>query len=161
MPKPTAIQIQHLHFAVEEKIILNDIDLNLEKGKFYGVLGPNGSGKTTLLRHIAKTLEVKPRTIFLNEEDLRQIKIGRLAREIATVPQDINISFDFSTICFAWGLLILTNESDKKEAISFLTTEPCEYITQATIFFLWTSIPQQLFNGCFMVHSFLWDIDPV
>lgn len=32
---------------------LKNLDLNLERGRFIGLLGPNGSGKTTLLKMIA------------------------------------------------------------------------------------------------------------
>jgi len=36
--------------------IFNKLDLNLEKGNIYGLLGKNGAGKTTLLRLIAGLL---------------------------------------------------------------------------------------------------------
>lgn len=45
-----AIEFDRLHFRVDGKDILENINLELEEGKFLGIIGPNGSGKTTLLR---------------------------------------------------------------------------------------------------------------
>ena len=51
------IKIKNLHWKYGEKKILEDINLEIERGKFYSIIGPNGSGKTTLLRNIARILE--------------------------------------------------------------------------------------------------------
>lgn len=40
-------------FDENERIILEDINLNIEKGEFISILGPSGCGKTTLLNIIA------------------------------------------------------------------------------------------------------------
>ncbi len=45
-----AIEFDRLHFRIDGKDILENINLQLEEGKFLGIIGPNGSGKTTLLR---------------------------------------------------------------------------------------------------------------
>jgi len=47
-----AVEIKNLRIAINNKEILRDIHLELEEGKFLGIVGPNGSGKTTLLRAI-------------------------------------------------------------------------------------------------------------
>ncbi len=52
-----AIEIEQLHFRVNGKEILRDINLSLEEGRFLGVIGPNGSGKTTLLRLLLGILQ--------------------------------------------------------------------------------------------------------
>ena len=44
------INIINLNKKYRNKIILDNINLNIEKGKIIGLLGPNGSGKTTLMK---------------------------------------------------------------------------------------------------------------
>ena len=43
------ISINHLMKKLDNNVILDDITLNLDCGK-YGLLGPNGAGKTTFMR---------------------------------------------------------------------------------------------------------------
>ncbi|MGO4819631.1 ATP-binding cassette domain-containing protein [Flavobacterium sp. W22_SRS_FP1] len=47
------IIIENLSKFFGRKIVLKDINLNLEKGKIYGIVGENGSGKTTLFKCIS------------------------------------------------------------------------------------------------------------
>ncbi len=43
------VQCMGLTKTYGRKIALNQINLNLERGRIIGLLGPNGSGKTTLI----------------------------------------------------------------------------------------------------------------
>lgn len=47
------IKIENISKKFGSKEVLNNINLNFEKGKVYGIVGENGSGKTTLFRCIA------------------------------------------------------------------------------------------------------------
>ena len=42
------LTIQDLHVAVEGKLILNGVDLEIKRGETHALMGPNGSGKSTL-----------------------------------------------------------------------------------------------------------------
>ncbi|MBZ9634945.1 heme ABC transporter ATP-binding protein [Clostridium sp. FP1] len=89
------IEINNVCFSFEKEVLKN-INVNIERGKFYTILGPNGSGKTTLLRILSKSLPMEKGEIYIDEVDLTQIKPKVLAKEMAVVPQSTEIEFDFS-----------------------------------------------------------------
>ena len=47
------VKANSLSKSYKKKIALDDLSLDLDQGKVYGLLGPNGSGKTTLLKVLA------------------------------------------------------------------------------------------------------------
>ncbi len=44
------IEVNNLSFEIDGMEVLKDINLKINKGKIFGIIGPNGVGKTTLLR---------------------------------------------------------------------------------------------------------------
>jgi ATP-binding cassette subfamily F protein uup len=44
------MDVQELHFAYQQQVILRDFSMTVQRGDRLGIIGPNGSGKTTLLR---------------------------------------------------------------------------------------------------------------
>ena len=42
------LKIKNLHAGINEKIILKDINLEINKGEFHVIMGRNGTGKSTL-----------------------------------------------------------------------------------------------------------------
>lgn len=89
------IEINNVSFSFENEVLKN-ININIEKGKFYTILGPNGSGKTTLLRILSKSLHADIGEIYIDEKELAQIKSKVLAKKMAVVSQSTEIEFNFS-----------------------------------------------------------------
>ncbi len=55
MTRPnTILEIKDLHVGINDKPILQGLDLKLEKGKVHALMGPNGSGKSTLANLLAR-----------------------------------------------------------------------------------------------------------
>jgi len=46
------VELKDIWVYLDSKVVLKDINLGLERGKFLGIIGPNGAGKTTLLKTI-------------------------------------------------------------------------------------------------------------
>ena len=90
-----AVKINNLFYSMNEKKILNNINLQLEKEKIACILGPSGCGKTTLLKLIAGLSKVQEGEIFLNENlvsssnihlKTEKRKIGFLFQDYALFP---------------------------------------------------------------------------
>ena len=77
------LEIKNLSVEVDGKKILNKINLKLDKGKVYALMGPNGSGKTSL----ANVLMANPKykilsgKIFLDNEDITDLPVNEKARK--------------------------------------------------------------------------------
>ncbi len=98
IPQHNHIKIENLNWNYGSEIVLNDLNLTIEKGKFYTILGPNGSGKTTLAKIITKSLDIPSDKVFLISEDLSKMSNKQTSKRIATVPQNTIIDFDFSVM---------------------------------------------------------------
>lgn len=57
MDKDKAVEIKGLSAGYESEIVIKDIDLEVEHGDFFGLIGPNGGGKSTLLKAILGLIE--------------------------------------------------------------------------------------------------------
>lgn len=68
------LEIKNLHVSVEDKKILQGLDLTVEKGKIHALMGPNGSGKSTLANAIMghPALEVTEGQIIFKGEDITE-----------------------------------------------------------------------------------------
>lgn len=72
------------------KFQLSDINVNIGKGLFAGIIGPNGSGKTTLFKAIIGTLSIRSGKIVLNDRNLKSFSPRNRAQNIAIVSQFID-----------------------------------------------------------------------
>ncbi len=80
-----------------EKFEIKNINLNINKGEFLGIIGPNGSGKTTLLKTITRIIKPKGGEIYLDGKNICEFDIKALSKKIAVVSQQIetkNISVE-------------------------------------------------------------------
>ena len=63
-----------------KKNVVNNIDINLEKGEIVGLLGPNGAGKTTTFYMITGMIRPSSGTISLGDVDITNLPMYKRAR---------------------------------------------------------------------------------
>lgn len=91
------IKCNQLTFGYSQLDIIKDLDCQINEGDFVGIIGPNGSGKSTLLKLITGVTTPDKGTIYIKEEELKEINPKRLARQMAVVPQNTDVYYNFST----------------------------------------------------------------
>ena len=90
------LETKDLYFTYPDgdnrKIILNEVNVSFEKGKFYTILGASGSGKTTFLSLIAALDKPEKGEILFNGEDIGKIGLEKYRRNnIGIVFQSYNL----------------------------------------------------------------------
>ena len=90
------LELHNVSFRYASREILRAVSLSLQAGSATALIGPNGVGKTTLLRLISRALQPSSGTIELNAHPLSQISTREAARQIALVPQQLEVPFDYT-----------------------------------------------------------------
>lgn len=86
MPENPIITFKNVKKQYEDDVVLKNINLKLERGKFYTLLGPSGCGKTTILNLIAGFTEVTEGDVTINGEKVNDVPPNK--RTVNTVFQD-------------------------------------------------------------------------
>lgn len=68
------VEVSGLSFRYDRENVLEQIDLNIPKGAFLGIIGPNGSGKSTLLKLMLGLLKPQEGEICLFGTPLNRFK---------------------------------------------------------------------------------------
>jgi len=85
-----------LAFSYDKKTLLTDINLDFKIGQFVGLIGANGSGKSTLLQLLLGLLKPQSGMVNLNGVDIHAQKRRDIAKQLAFVPQSIELPYAFT-----------------------------------------------------------------
>ncbi|MCR4278973.1 MAG: ABC transporter ATP-binding protein/permease [bacterium] len=83
------LECKNVYFTYPSgKEVLRDLNLNLEKGKTYALVGPTGGGKTTTASLIARLYDPTRGHVFLNGRDIRSYSPEERAKKIGFILQE-------------------------------------------------------------------------
>jgi len=82
----SVISCKALSKKYDDVLALDGVDLNVEKGEFFGLLGPNGAGKTTLLKILTGQIGATEGTAVVLGLDVEKDILG-VKRKIGIVPE--------------------------------------------------------------------------
>ncbi len=88
------INITGLTFSYDDKVILRDVNLLIEKDKSYAIVGTSGSGKTTLLNLICGRNKNYNGTICYDDVSLEKISLSSLYENLSYVEQNVFVFDD-------------------------------------------------------------------
>jgi subfamily B ATP-binding cassette protein MsbA len=97
-----SIRIENLSFSYAERKVLKSINLTIPKGKTVALVGPSGGGKSTLMDLIPRFIEAKSGSVFIDDVDVKNIKMESLWSLIGMVNQESTLFNDtiFNNIAF-------------------------------------------------------------
>jgi subfamily B ATP-binding cassette protein MsbA len=98
------IDFEEVSFRYDEKMILNNINLRIEKNEVIAVVGKSGAGKTTLVNLIPRFYDITQGLIRVDGTDIRDVTLDSLRRNIALVTQDVILFNDTIRSNIAYGV---------------------------------------------------------
>ena len=71
------LELKHIKKSYDGETILNDVNLEIERGEIVSILGPSGCGKTTLLNLILGMTDADSGSILLEGEDITRVPMEK------------------------------------------------------------------------------------
>ena len=85
-----SIVLEKVNFSyVENFPVLNNVSLEIQKGSTTAIVGSTGSGKSTLIKLLLRLYDVESGKIIFDEENIQDLNIHSLRKNIGLVSQDI------------------------------------------------------------------------
>lgn len=91
MATETIISFQEVSKVYNEKTVVDQVNLAIQKGEFITILGTSGSGKTTILKMMNRLIEPTSGKILFEGEELSQLNPVSLRRRVGYVVQQIGL----------------------------------------------------------------------
>lgn len=79
---------EHLAVGYNGSILIDDINIKIEKGKILTLIGPNGAGKSTILKTITRHLKRIDGGVFVDGEEVSTWSARQMAQQVAVVLTD-------------------------------------------------------------------------
>lgn len=97
------LSLNNINLFYGKHQVLNNLTVNFNEGKLYGIIGPNGAGKSTLLNVIAKDLRASSGEVYLHGESISEIKPKHFAQKLAYMRQKTEVRFPYTV----WELVAM------------------------------------------------------
>lgn len=129
------IEVQEITKQYGEKVVLDKVGLQFQKGKVTSLIGSNGAGKSTLLSVISRLLSQDEGVVMVDEKNVTEYKNRMLAQRLSILKQSNHVRLKLTVRelvsfgRFPYSQDKLTKEDEKKvdRAIDFLNLRLIEH----------------------------------
>ena len=128
------IKTENISKQYGNNVVVDDVTIQIPKGKITSLIGSNGAGKSTLLGAIARIISPNNGAIIINEKNINDYKNRVLAQELSILKQrnhlDLKLTVKelvgFGRFPYSQGRLTEADGIKIKEAIAFLNLTELE-----------------------------------
>lgn len=85
----SAIKFEHVNKTFANKVVVNDLNLDIKQGELFVLVGNSGSGKTTSIKMINRLEDPSTGQILVNEQPTTDYNVQKLRWKIGYVLQQI------------------------------------------------------------------------
>ncbi len=122
------IKLKNITKKYGDKLILDNISLDIPKGKVVAFIGSNGAGKSTLLSIISRTLSKNFGEVFIDDKEISKWDNFELSKKISTLKQSNNLNIritvydlvSFGRFPYSKGRLTKQDIEHVENAISYM-----------------------------------------
>jgi len=84
------ISVQNVSFTYgeKEKLVIDNLSLDIKKGQMIALVGESGGGKSSLIKLVQRLYDPTKGSILWDGNDLRNVKLSSLKKQIALVTQE-------------------------------------------------------------------------
>ena len=130
------IEVQEITKQYGDKVVLDKVGLQFNKGKITSLIGGNGAGKSTLLSVISRLLSQDGGVVLVDEKNVTEYKSKVLAQRLSILKQSNHVRLKLTVReLVSFGRFPYSQEKLNKEdilmvdrAIDFLNLKDMEYL---------------------------------
>lgn len=122
------IEVKNILKKYNNKKVVDDVSINIEKGKITSFIGPNGAGKSTLLSMITRLMKRDEGQVYIEGKEINEWDKKELSKKIAILKQSNNLNMritirelvGFGRFPYCEGRLTKEDEKFVDEAIEYM-----------------------------------------
>jgi lipopolysaccharide export system ATP-binding protein len=110
------LRAEHLFKKYKNRLVVNDVSVEVNQGEIVGLLGPNGAGKTTSFYMIVGLIKPNQGKIYLDNEEITGLPMFRRAkRGVGYLAQEASVFRTLTVEENILGVLEMTSLSRKEQ----------------------------------------------
>ena len=121
----SAIKFEHVNKTFAKKVVVNDLNLDIQQGELFVLVGNSGSGKTTSIKMINRLADPSAGQILVNERPTTDYNVQKLRWKIGYVLQQIAL---FPNMTVAKNITLIPEIQDAKADLTEMAANLLEKV---------------------------------